>query len=92
MEFCAWCDHDLMAQYLREQGTEMHVKVALACFKQKDTEVYRLALDKLEGHEISIKRFCADKGCVYSMSKPGTVARARAASELCTWCDGDFLE
>ena len=96
-EFCVWCSENLLAQALQQADTERHVKQTLSIFKKKDPEVYRLAMEKLEGYSVQNKHLhsrdlCRGTGCVYSMLKPGTKARARAASEFCSWCDGDYLE
>ena len=92
-QFCTWCDDSMLTKALQKPQTEMHVKQALSMFKEKSAHVYRLALQKLEGHELSDnRRLCLGTGCVYSMSNPGTTARARAASDFCTWCQPEYLE
>ena len=65
-QFCTWCDNNLLMAALQESRTEMNIKVALAMFKQRAPWVYRLALEKLAGHELSNSSFwCNDPGCVY---------------------------
>ncbi len=81
----------MLAHALQDAGTEMHVKVSLACFKKKDPEVYRLALEKLDGYEVHSQDFCAGIGCVYSNVKPGVRARCQYAHDFCQWCDADGL-
>ncbi len=91
VDFCVWCDSDLLASALQDAETEMNVKVSLACFKKKDPEVYRLALEKLDGYEVHSQDFCAGIGCVYSNVKPGVRARCQYAHDFCQWCDADGL-
>jgi hypothetical protein len=74
---------------LQEDGTRMHLKVSLTCFKKKDLEVYRLALGKLDGVDLPSYYLCNGPGCVYSTARPGTPARA--VSDFCRWCDADVL-
>ena len=92
-KYCTWCDDDLLAKAVSESKTEMSVKQALRMFKEKSAHVYRLALEKLEGHELSKgSRWCNGTGCVYSMCKPGSKSRARTASDFCAWCEPEYLE
>ena len=92
VSFCVWCDQSLLAQALQATGTEMQIKVALECFKKKNLKVYRLAMEKLDGHEVHNKRFCSGMACVFSTAKPGDPARVPPASDACRWCDPDALE
>ena len=44
-----------MAHALQDTGTEMHMKVSLACFKERNTDARRLAIEKLDGYEVRNK-------------------------------------
>ena len=91
-QFCAWCDDDLLIAALQVPAKEMHIKQALAMFKQRGSWEHRLALEKLASHELTSSSYwCNDPACVYSTSQPGTKARCRSASDFCSWCDPEYL-
>ena len=87
----------MLAQALQAAGPAHGLKISLGCFKKKNPEVYRLALQRLEGHEFResdahYNCLCVGTGCVYSMLDPGSEARPMRANDLCSWCDADYLE
>ncbi len=69
--FCAWCDDEVLSTAMKDRNGVKNLKVSLACFKKKDLEVYRLAIQKLDGLEMHYTHSCDNLECVYSTAEPG---------------------
>ena len=82
-----------MLQATKTSYTIGRIKQSLSTFKAVNMEIYEKACLRLPlGFDQGpLKNLCQSPGCVFSLQTPGSKARERRGSHLCSWCDPKVL-